>query len=207
MASARLGRMFSCLRSVSVSQRTSLRLLADSGRMSVTAPEAVARARPFFLFGRASAELRFVRRVVLPADFMVSHPSFDLSVKVHGEHRYFGERTVVFLRQMVAVVGRMPTLVLRPAAVLDMPRHCLFALDPRLHGIVGADEIGVFLRLQERPILLPVFRVVDALEHALHGLRDMIAPGEARAPPTTEQAMPAGPGSSNGAGRLVRFLS
>lgn len=78
--SARFGKMLSCLRSVRVSQRTSLRLLAVSGLMTCWAAARV--ATPFLGLRFAAAPLDFVRATVLVFDFMSISSSFDFKIKI-----------------------------------------------------------------------------------------------------------------------------
>src|ERR1700688_4612143 len=117
MASARFGMMFSCFRSVSVSQRMSLRLLAVSGRMTVTA---------CILAGFALAPLRFVRATVFVFDFFMVKSPFDLSVQFKGQIVRFGKCTKLF-RSIAGVIFLLPCLVPRLAAVLDMLRRALLS--------------------------------------------------------------------------------
>ena len=76
MASPRLACIWFERMSFSVSQRTSLRLVALSGPMTVTS---------CFFCVRASARLPFCGRAVLLVNLGIGHPFFDFAVEIDGE--------------------------------------------------------------------------------------------------------------------------
>src|SRR5262245_2626318 len=182
MASARFGRMFSALRSVSVSQRMSFRFLADSGRMIATAAPR-ARVATLRAFRFAVAELRFVARLVFPADFMIGHPSFDFAVEIDCHHRGLCKRAILLFRSLLAVVALLPSLVFRLAAVFDVARHVQLALRRSLRRVIGANMVGVFLSLQHRAVLRAIGHVVVTLFGDLLPSRLVLAAPQARTAP------------------------
>lgn len=162
MASARFGKMFSCFRSVSVSQRMSFKLLAVSGRITVsTVPDA--RATPFFFrVTGTTAELRFVRSAIFPFDFFIGHSSFDFSVKIHCQQERFGKCAELF-RSVFPVILTFPGFVLRPPAILDVQMHTLLPVLCCGFAIVGLLEIGLLFCLDGLKILGAVFDIVESL--------------------------------------------
>jgi hypothetical protein len=69
----------------------------------------------------------------------IGSPSFDFSVKINCEHVRFRKLTK-FSRPVSAVVFSFPGPVGRLAAVFDVARHPLLALNRGLDGIVRWEQ-------------------------------------------------------------------
>src|SRR3990167_10160215 len=105
--------------SFSVSHRTSRRLPALSGPITVT--------RSLVGCRFATARLPFAERAVRLFDFIVVHPSFDFSIDIQKDHPSFRRRPI-FSGAALAVVGTLFHSVRGLSAVLDVVRHAHFAV-------------------------------------------------------------------------------
>lgn len=196
MASARLGIMVSCFKSVSVSQRMSLRLLAVSGRMTVT-------ARPLARF--ALTPLRFVCATVLVFDFGIGSPSFNFAVKINCQHVGFCELSE-FFGSVLAVVLTFPFSIPRLSAVFDVKRHSLSPHHGSFHRIVSALEMFALFCFNRRKVFGAIRDVVQSFFSALLRFGFMLPPRKAGTAVIAEQTHSKRAGAIDMASRLVGNL-
>jgi hypothetical protein len=130
----------------------------------------------------------FVEGALALSDFVIGHDCKRGFADLEGQNLTLPKRAVVLLGPILSVVDLLLHAVLGTPAVFDVQRHALLSMNSGGYRIVGAAVILSLLRLEHRKILPTILCVVGSFLRDELGLGFVVAPREAAACPSAEQA-------------------